>query len=200
MFERILSVSDAIINPETFNLEERATMTIKQKREFILKKLYDLYDDLYYPLDDILKGNSIEMKRTSEAGEIATMLENSGYVDQIGGMGSSVRIRLTAEGAQMVEETLAPTVENYDDIRYSYAEMSAKIDEIREELKKSDLGHEILYNELQELKELYLTLNKKSWGQLLKGKLFDIALGKLVDNATIALVYEAITDHKLKLL
>lgn len=200
MFERILSVSDAVIAPGTIDLSARANLTIKQKQEFILQKLYALYDDLYYPLLDILEGNGIIMRRKGEAAEIAEMLENLGYVDQIAHIGSSVQIRLTTTGAQMMEESVSPATENYDDIRYSYAEMSAKIDQVNEELKKSNLGHEILYNELQELKELYVTLNKKSWGQLLKGKLFDVALGKLVDNATIAFVYEAITDHKLKLL
>jgi hypothetical protein len=200
MFERILSVSEAVIKHGTVNIEERAGLTIKQKRDFILQKMYELYDDLYYPLTEILKGNAVLMKRTSEAGEIAGLLEELGYLDVLAGIGAQVRVRITAHGAQFVEETWATGAENYDDIRYSFEEMSAKIDEVKDELKRSEMGHEILYNELQELKELYLTLNKKSWGQLLKGKLFDVALGKLVDNATIAFVYEAITDHKLKLL
>jgi len=197
---RILSVSDAVVRPETVNFEERSNMTIKQKKEFILNKLYELYDDLRYPLVDILQGNAVVLKRSGEAGEIATMLEDAGYIDQTAYLGGAVNVRLTAEGAQLIEERLEAVTENYNDIPSTYAEMAAKIEEVKEELRRTNMGHEILYNELQELKELYVTLNKKSWGQLLKGKLFDVALGKLVDNATIAFVYEAITDHKLKLL
>ena len=200
MLERVLSVSDAVISPETVNLMERAGFTIKQKQEFILRTLYTLYDDFYYPLPDILSGCGIVMKRSSESAEIATMLEDLGYVDQINGAGAAVQIRLTAAGAQMLEESAQPITESYDDIRYSYEEMSAKLDEITEELKKSNLGHEILFDELQDLKKLYLKLNKKNWGQLLKGKLVDVAIGKLVDNSTLALVYEAITHHKFNLL
>ena len=200
LYERILNISDAVVRSESFNKDERANMTIKQKREFILKKLFDLNDGRYYPLHEILKGNAVVMKHDGEAGEIANMLENSGLIDQVAGAGGYLQVKITAEGAQALEESMAPVTENYDDIRYSYAEISSKMDEIKEELQRSDLGHEILYNELQELKELYTTLNKKNWGQLLKGKLMDIAIGKLVDNSTLALVYEAITHHKFNLL
>ena len=195
-----LNACDAIVRPETVNYEERAVLTMKQKQHLLLEKLFILYDDYHYPVDELLAGNGVQLQRRDESDELATLLENRGWVDLQGGLGGHRTAQLTAEGREYIEESRTPVQENYEDINYSQAEMAAKLDEIKEELIKSGLGHEILFDELQELKELYTKLNKKNWGQLLKGKLVDIAIGKLVDNATLALVYEAITHHQFHLL
>ncbi|MDB4925526.1 MAG: hypothetical protein JWR23_1582 [Mucilaginibacter sp.] len=52
---------------------------------------------------------------------------------------------------------------------------------------------------MQELKDLYNKLSHKNWGQLLKGKLIDIAISKAVDMKTLEFVYKELTDHVLKL-
>ncbi len=46
---RFLNVCDAIVRPETIKFEERASLTMKQKQELLLDKLFILYDDHYYP-------------------------------------------------------------------------------------------------------------------------------------------------------
>jgi hypothetical protein len=194
-----LNACDAIVRPKTVNFEERAVLTMKQKQQLLLEKLFILYDDYHYPVDELLAGNGVHLQRRDESDELATLLENRGWVEQ-GGLGGHRTAQLTAEGRETIEESMTPVQENYEDINYSQAEMAAKLDEIKEELIKSGLGHEILFDELQELKELYTKLNKKNWGQLLKGKLVDIAIGKLVDNATLGLIYEAITHHQFHLL
>jgi hypothetical protein len=73
------------------------------------------------------------------------------------------------------------------------------MDDIKTTLDRLNLGHEILYNEMQELKGLYNKLSHKNWGQLLKGKLVDIAISKMVDMKTLEFVYKELTDHVLKL-
>jgi len=198
--ERVLNVSDAIVRPDEQLLNERAGMTLKQKQQFILEKLFDLYDDNYYPVDEILNGNGVKLNRNSEAGELATMLEGMGYLDTQQFVGQKIGAKLTTKGAIMIEESREPANENYDDIKFTSSELAQKMEEIKAELNKLGFGHEILYDELQELKNLYTTLNKKNWGQLLKGKLFDVAVSKAVDNATIAFVYKELTNHVFKLL
>lgn len=198
--ERFLNACDAVVRPESVDLGKRKAFTIKQKQQLLLEKLFMLYDDHHYPVGELLSGNGVVFKRINEPDELVEVLANQGLVDVEGFLGGDRTAQLTTEGVSYMEEITPPVQENYDDIRYSYAEMSAKLDAIKEELNKNNLGHEILFDELQELKELYTTLNKKNWGQLLKGKLVDIAIGKLVDNATLALIYEAITHHKFNLL
>jgi len=197
--ERILDVCDAIVRPDEQKINERAGFTLKQKQQFILEKLFDLYDDHFYPLEEILAGNGIKLNRNNEAVELAEILENLGYVEISQYAGQKASAKLTAEGAMFIEESRQPVREDYNDIDFSAAELTQKIDEIKSELTRLGLGHEILYDEMQELKELYKTLNKKNWGQLLKGKLLDIAISKAVDNATLEFVYKELTTHFLKL-
>lgn len=198
--ERLFSVSDAIISPGSPQLSERAGMTLKQKQRFILEKLFDLYDDNFYPIEDILAGNGIQLNRNSEADEFGTTLKKSGHLEIRQFLGQKVTAQLTAKGAMLIEESRQPVLESYDDIRFSETELSKKMDDIKAGLDKLGIGHEILYDEMQELKDLYGKLSHKNWGQLLKGKLIDIAISKAVDIKTLEFVYKEFTDHVLKLL
>ena len=71
---------------------------------------------------------------------------------------------------------------------YDKDELSIKIDELLEGMKRNDAGFEVIFNELEELKESISKLDKKNWKQLLKGKLVDlmtdksVALGLVVAN------------------
>ncbi|MCT4214977.1 hypothetical protein HZP46_05765 [Elizabethkingia anophelis] len=98
-----------------------------------------------------------------------------------------------------IEEKRKSYKEDYSDINSDKEEVSKKIDEIISQLTKLGYGQEIIFEELEELKALYTTLNKKNWGQIVKGKLIDLSIGKFVENETISYIYEALTDHKLRL-
>ena len=74
------------------------------------------------------------------------------------------------------------------------------IDNIIEHLIKLGYGQEIIFNEINELRELQHKLSKKSWSQLLKGKLLDLALDKLMSTETATSVYEYLTNNSFKLL
>jgi hypothetical protein len=197
--ERILNVCDAIVRPESIDLEKRASLNFKQKQSLILEKLYELYDDSMYPISEILTGNGVKPKRYTEPSELLESLENAGLVECYNAIGMNGSAKLTINGAILVEQSREPVREDYNDIPFSHQEMSQKIEELKSELNKVGLGNEILFDELQEIKELYKTLNKKNWAQLLKGKLVDIAIGKLVENDTISFIYEHLTNHTLKL-
>src|SRR6185312_2661881 len=197
--ERILNVCDAIVRPATIDIAKMSTLTMKQKQHLLLEKLFMVYDNYYYPVAYILRGNGVNLKRFNESDELAEKLADAGLVQLQGYLGGQRTAQLTTDGVSYIEEYFAPVKENYNDISNTYAEMSAKLDEIKEELIKSNLGNEILFDEFQELKEMYKILNKKNWGQLLKGKLIDVLIGKLVDASTITFIYESLTQHKLNL-
>lgn len=194
---RILEISDAIIKPDLVDLTERNSYTAEQILNLILEKLYNLYDNSYHSIVAILKGNGIEMKRYHEDREFGKVLEDNGYVDLL--HQPDTYAKLTLNGRLLVEERRKTYIENYDDINLDKAQMDERIDEIIERLNKLGLGQEILFDELLDLRETYVKLSKKSWGQLVKGKLVDLALAKLIENDTISYVYEKLTNHELRL-
>jgi hypothetical protein len=63
-----------------------------------------------------------------------------------------------------------------------------KLNQIEEQLKKLGYGQEVIFNEIEELKENF-NLGKKNWFQLVKGKLFDLAVSKVVEETIIKELY-----------
>lgn len=96
-------------------------------------------------------------------------------------------------------DSLTDRVTNYNKISESQKEINNKIDEIILTLKNQNYGQEILFDELQELKELYPKISKKNWGQLLKGKLLDLALDQIINTETAKDIFMAITSQVLQL-
>lgn len=79
-------------------------------------------------------------------------------------------------------------------------EMDEKLDEIIERLTNLGYGQEIIFNEIEELRGLQGKLSKTSWSQLLKGKLFDLAVDNIINRATAASIFEFLTNQDFKLL
>lgn len=76
-----------------------------------------------------------------------------------------------------------------------HEEVSLKVDEIIEYLKKAGVEREILFEEMQELKELSKILSKKNWKQIVLGKLGDIAIDKAVDAGVLNFVYNSLVGE-----
>lgn len=76
--------------------------------------------------------------------------------------------------------------------------LDKRLDEVLERLEKLGLGQEIIFNEIDELRT-QTELKKKSWKQMLKGKMIDLSLSKLVDNDTIEWIYKTLTDESLRI-
>lgn len=196
-YKKILSISDIVIRPELLKLQERDKYSTEQILDLILDKLYELYDNHYHSILTILNGNGIIIKRHGEEREYLNTLESLGYVNVM--PARDVVGQLTLSGKMYVEEMRKSYKENYEDISSDKELIGKIIDEILLELKKVGLGQEILFEELQEIKELHSKLNKRNWGQIVKGKLIDLALSKLVENDTISYIYEKLTSHHLRL-
>jgi hypothetical protein len=95
--------------------------------------------------------------------------------------------------------SLKDGVTDYDKITESQIELNKKIDEIIATLNKQNFGQEILFNELQELKELYPKLSKKNWGQILKGKLIDLRFAQVINQEIAENIFTELTNQVLRL-
>lgn len=193
---RMYKTADAIVRPDKIDLEKRGKLTTTEKLELILEKLYDLSDGRYYDVAFILESNGVPIEHGEEREYVKT-LENNGYVDAMHGRNVSASIKL--HGKIFVEEKRKVYVEDYSAIDDSASAINASIDEIKEQLTKLGYGQEIIFNELEELKELYTTMNKKTFGQVVKGKIVDLALAKLLENDTLEYIFEKLTHHHLRL-
>ncbi|MDO8997633.1 MAG: hypothetical protein Q7U77_13495 [Sediminibacterium sp.] len=196
-YKRLLSISDSIINPELVNLQQRDKFSTQQILDLILDKLYELYDNNYHSVLHILSSNGVIIKRYGEEREYLKKLEDFGYVNVT--HTRETLGQLTLEGKSYVEEKRKVYTETYEDVSSDNEQISTIIDELKEQLQKVGIGQEILFEELQELKELHSKLNKKNWGQIVKGKLVDLALSKLIENDTLSYIYEKLTSHHLRL-
>lgn len=70
-------------------------------------------------------------------------------------------------------------------------ELKNKISQVLDELNKLGMGQQIVFEEIESLKE-HFELGKKDWTQLLKGKLMDFVLQGLIEKAAVPMIYQAI--------
>lgn len=73
------------------------------------------------------------------------------------------------------------------------SELHNALNDIKDQLTKLGYGQEIIFNELDELKE-HFNLGKKNWFQLVKGKLFDLAVDKILEKTVINSIYAKLSE------
>lgn len=195
---KILSVSDVIIKPNKIDLSIREKYTSDEILELIVEKLYELYDDNIYPILPILEGNGIVLKKRREEYEYVTILEQNGYVIS-NNIAKQADAQLTVQGKMYVENKRKQSKPNYDAISDDKEYIDTKINELIQQLQKLGYGQEIIFNELEELKDLYIQLNKKNWGELVKGKIIDLGLQQVINEDVMKLIYQTITNDILRI-
>ena len=190
-FLKILPELDEIIKRSSSNL------TISQSPTYIfyliLVKLKALKDGEFYPIDLILEGNGIDLKNgNEELNQILDEMVRNKWIntDEI------YKGKITLKGELHLEK-----LEKVQNKKESIL-VSKKIDLVIEKLNKLGYGQEILYKELEEMKQMHLKLNKKNWTQLVKGKLVDLTLSKVIDKTVFELITIEIfgEDFLLKLI
>lgn len=72
------------------------------------------------------------------------------------------------------------------------SKIHAKLNEIIDQLNKQGLGQEIIFDEIESLKN-HFNLGKKTWFQLLKGKLIDLTIEKVLEKTIVTGIYDSIT-------
>lgn len=173
--------------------------TISEKYDFLLNKLYTFKTDEYYSVKMFFELNEIQF-RENETIEIAKQLLKKGFVSINNGWeeynkNGTDSIKITVKGSEYVERTLKQRVGKKSD-----QNIDARIDSVIEMLEKLGLGQEVIFNEIEELRELHSKLSKKSWTQLLKSKLVDLVSDQFINKENAEAIYETLSDEALKLI
>lgn len=185
-----LSIIDSIINPEY----SASIESIIEKNDYVLKKLNAVFGDPFYSVSKIFRLNNIKF-REGEPREICEDLKRRGYVILKDEYGQKDDVKISVKGAAYVER------KNKKKLKEKKADnLEEKLNHIIEHLINLGYGQEIIFNEIEELRGLQYKLSKKSWSQLLKGKLLDLALDKVLSKETAGFVYEYLTNNDFKLL
>lgn len=152
----------------------------------ILSKLRDLKDGNFFRIDIILEGNGIELKNgIQEFFEYTNVLEKNGWVD----FDDKFSGKITLKGEIFLEKQNKMFLKMESDM------VSKRIDLIIAKLEKLGFGQEILFEELEELKSLYSKLNKKNWAQVLKGKIVDLVLDKIIDTSAAKIISDDLLEN-----
>ncbi|MHB0756953.1 hypothetical protein [Polaribacter sp. M15] len=170
--------------------------SINKKKDFILKKLNLVFNDNYYSLSKILDLNNVP-NRKGETREIAEDLAKRGYLilfSEYGNNGDDYA-KISVKGASYIERKTSIKTK-----KKSQESLDKKIEKITQMLIKLGYGQEIIFNEMEEIRNLHSKLNKKNWSELVKGKLIDLGLSQVINKETISKIFETLIDQKFKLL
>ena len=104
--------------------------------------------------------------RDKETDEIADDLKRRGYVHKkVDWSGDDVK--LTVKGASFIERKLKSKISKKSKEKASTINLDEKLNAIIIRLKELGYGQEIIFNEIEELREYQTTLSKKFLTQLL---------------------------------
>lgn len=73
------------------------------------------------------------------------------------------------------------------------SELHNKLNDILEGLEKQGVGQEVLFEEIEDLKN-HFNLGKKNWFQLLKGKVVDMTIKKVLDKTIVQEIYNQLSE------
>jgi hypothetical protein len=160
---RILSVSDAIIQPELVDLELRKSFNIKEIVELLFDKLYHLYDNIYYPIFEIIHGNGIKLKHYHEFLKLIKKYETDLYINLINT--SSICGKLTKKGREAEEKKRK--FDFYDKVCLSQPEvLDLSQTDLYKNLDNPDLSQNYMRKELENLKLLNSIIFKNDTNSL----------------------------------
>lgn len=189
-----LSIIEYFDNPKEFLILN----SITEKSDFLLNKFNKLFNDNFYSISLIFKLNDIEF-RDGEPREIAENLFKRGYFKLEKEYGESDYSKISIKGANYIERKNKSKLKE-NNTQKKKTQLDEKLDQITEYLIKLGYGQEIIFAEIEELRELQTKISKKSWKQLLKGKLFDLVVDEVLNKETVNQVFEFLTDSSLKLI
>lgn len=192
------SLSERFLKPESDVLCE----TVTDKKDFLLNKLLKVFNDRFYSIEKIFALNDINY-RVKEGEELAEDLAKRGYVIREDNYNGD-KVKLSIKGASYAERKAKSKNVKTSKAKTSKAagksDLNKKLDEISERLRKLGYGQEIIFNEIEELRDLQMSLSKKTWTQVLKGKLIDMSIEKVISKEAAFMVYEFLTNDHLKLM
>ena len=101
----IIKISDPLYLGKSF-IKERSSLTVNEKTEFLLSKLYALRkSDKLWDTKMIFEFNQVELDNFDEAREITKILNDYGFVEVIGNL-NGLSAKITSKGKLFWEEQL----------------------------------------------------------------------------------------------
>lgn len=195
----IKNVSDYILMCNSLRGEELYKVNGTQdKLDFLLEKLSIPNTIKYFSVKTILELNDISY-RPEDPAEIALILSKKEYVTKKSNDDREDDVRITIKGAAYIERKLKSKLKQ-NASKKSDAALNDKLDEMLLRLKKLGFGQEIIFEEIEEMREQIGKLSKKNWSQLLKGKLMDLAVAQVINKDVASDIYRNLTDNYLTLL
>jgi hypothetical protein len=73
------------------------------------------------------------------------------------------------------------------------SELHNKLNNILEKIEQQGLGQQIIFEEIEDLKN-HFTLGKKNWFQLLKGKVIDLTFKKVLNKTIVQEIYNQLSE------
>ena len=73
------------------------------------------------------------------------------------------------------------------------ADLHNKLNNILDKLEKQGFGQQIIFEEIEDLKS-HFNLGKKNWFQLLKGKVVDLTLKKVLNKTIVQEIYNQLSE------
>jgi hypothetical protein len=197
-YSTMLSCYDAYIQPEIVDIDARKNFDTGEILNLIVSKLYDLRKVKgYHSIKDILEGNGIDLDQ-GEDWEYGKQLENLGLIDSMNARTFCAKISM--QGRLKFEESKKQKPTDYSEIPDADKEIHAKLNAIIEELKKRGYADQIIFEEIEELREEIPVKNKKKFGQYFTGKIVDLVMSKSIDAATGSDIFKELTNQALGLL
>ena len=188
-------ISDLIINPENPELDKRKEFAIAQKEELLLTKLYSLYPKgKFYSVRNIFEYNGIVMNTADDDVKICDPLKQIGDIEVLDtplGMAA----RLTESGVKIVEKLFLHI--NQEPTTQPTINAEAKFNAMISELNHAGIVQDIVFDEINDLRQLINKLTPKQWKEVVLGKLVDLGVQQSVKNDTLKLIYERLTNEKV---
>lgn len=190
-------LEDYLLILKSIEKEQVAIQTIKEKSDYIMDKLYLVFNDNLYSIEYLLRLNAVSY-RHGEPAELGTNLRKKGYIEVANEYDKNHIAKLTVKGAAYVERRMKS--ESKKRVLKKEKELSEKVDAVLEKLQSLGYGQEIIFQEIEELKSLSGKLKKRTWIQLLKGKVVDLAMDQVINKETATYILETFSEEASKLL
>lgn len=187
-----ISVLDVINSEENSSGVE----SIQDKLDFLMNSLYLVFNDRFYSIEILLKLKGV-VYREKEPEELGENLCKKGYINTLSSYSFSYA-QLTVKGASYVERKLKS--KDKEKVKKREELLNKKVDEVLNKLETLGYGQEIIFEEIEELKSLSGKLKQKTWVQLLKGKVLDLVIDKIVDNDTANYIFNTLSGEENNLL
>ncbi len=161
------------------------TNTLENLKDHITSKLYDFNRDR--DKLDFLK--IIRQKSVEDRDEHMKNCNGCGYDEE-----RNIGIFAIDQEIDDINRfyTYEPKVEDEFSVEEE-SELHNKLNDILDKLEKQGFGQQIIFEEIEDLKN-HFNLGKKNWFQLLKGKVVDLTLKKVLDKTIVQEIYNQLSE------